>query len=78
MSTAYERRVRRLREHVLANERKRKEELKKVLEPVEEVEEELSIDYLTKDEIIEKLREKGIDHNPRDKKETLFKLLVGD
>lgn len=78
MSTAYERRVRRLREHVLANERKRKEELETVLEPVEKAEEELSIDDLTKDEIIAKLKEKGIEYNPRDKKEVLFNLLVGD
>ena len=38
----------------------------------------LDYDGITKDEIIEKLKEKGIEHNPKDKKEVLFDLLVGE
>ena len=38
----------------------------------------LDYDGITKDEIIERLKEKGIEHNPKDKKEVLFDLLVGE
>lgn len=38
----------------------------------------LDYDGITKDEIIEKLKEKGIEHNPKDKKEVLYDLLVGE
>lgn len=65
--TGFQRRRRELAKRKALEEQKKQEEVKK-----------LSIDDLTKDEIIAKLKEKGIDHNPRDKKETLFKLLVGD
>lgn len=42
----------------------------------EEVENIKSFDEITKDEIIERLKEKEIDHNPRDKKEILYNLLI--
>ena len=35
-----------------------------------------SLDEITRDEIIEKLVEKGIEHNPRDKKEVLYNLMI--
>lgn len=69
MSTAYERRVRRLREHVLIHTKPKEEVINKP---------KLSIDDMTKEEIINKLEGKGIEYNPRDKKEVLFNLLVGD
>lgn len=65
--TGFQRRRRQLAKRKALEEQKKQEEVKK-----------LSIDDLTKDEIIAKLKEKGIEHNPRDKKEILFKLLVGD
>ncbi|NLI61780.1 MAG: hypothetical protein GX375_10205 [Clostridiales bacterium] len=36
----------------------------------------IGIDNITKAEIIEKLTEKGIEHNPRDKKEVLYRLMI--
>ncbi len=36
----------------------------------------IGIDNITKAEIIEILTQKGIDHNPRDKKEILYNLMV--
>ena len=68
MPTAFDRRVKRLREHVLAHEVKA------------EASEDFIEDYndITKDEIISKLEERGIDHNPKDKKEVLYSLLVGE
>lgn len=55
------------------------EDLEKVKDQVdEEKAEELSIDEITKDDIIKRLEEQGIEHNPRDKKEVLFDLLVGE
>ena len=36
----------------------------------------IDIDDITKAEIVEILTEKGIDHNPRDKKEVLYNLMV--
>lgn len=36
----------------------------------------IGIDNITKSEIIEILTEKGIEHNPRDKKEILYNLMV--
>lgn len=63
----FQRRRRELAKKKALEEQKKQEQMKK-----------LSIDDLTKDEIIAKLKEKGIEHNPRDKKDGLFKLLVGD
>ena len=37
----------------------------------------IDYDALTKPEIVEILKERGIEHNPRDKKENLVELLVG-
>lgn len=34
------------------------------------------IDDMSKDKIIEILKRKGIDHNPRDKKEVLYNLMI--
>jgi hypothetical protein len=65
--TGFQRRRRQLAKRKALEEQKKQEEVKK-----------LSIDDMTKEEIIKKLEEKGIEHNPRDKKEVLFKLLVGD
>jgi len=36
----------------------------------------IGIDDITKPEIIEILREKGIEHNPKDKKEVLYELMI--
>lgn len=36
----------------------------------------LGINDITKDKIIEVLTEKGIEHNPRDKKEILYDLMI--
>ena len=36
----------------------------------------IDIDDITKPEIIEILTEKGIEHNPRDKKEVLYNLMI--
>lgn len=36
----------------------------------------IGIDDITKDKIIEILNEKGIEHNPKDRKEILYKLMV--
>lgn len=36
----------------------------------------IGIDDITKDKIIEILNEKGIKHNPKDRKEVLYKLMV--
>lgn len=65
--TAFQRRRRELARKKMLEEEKEEENLR-----------ELSINNMTKDEIIEKLEEKGIDHNPRDKKEVLYNLLVGE
>lgn len=67
MSTGFERRVKRLREHVLRHNKQS-----------EYTKETLSIDDLKKDDIIKMLEEQEIEHNPSDKKEVLFDLLVGD
>lgn len=65
--TGFQRRRRELAKKKALEEQKKQEEVKK-----------LSIDDMTKEEIIKQLEEKSIKHNPRDKKEILFKLLVGD
>ncbi|GFN35814.1 hypothetical protein [Tepidimicrobium xylanilyticum] len=65
--TGFQRRRRQLAKRKALEEQKKQEEVKK-----------LSIDDMTKEEIIKKLEEKGIEYNPRDKKEVLFNLLVGD
>ncbi|MGB3925766.1 MAG: hypothetical protein WBL14_05285 [Caldicoprobacterales bacterium] len=62
--TGFQRRRRELAKKKALEEQKKQEQMKK-----------LSIDDLTKDEIIAKLKEKGIDHNPRDKKDELIELL---
>lgn len=36
----------------------------------------VGIDDISKDKIIEILKRKGIDHNPRDKKEVLYNLMI--
>lgn len=36
----------------------------------------IDIDNITKPEIIEMLTQKGIEHNPRDKKEVLYELMI--
>lgn len=36
----------------------------------------IGIDNITKAEIIEILTQKGIDHNPRDRKEILYELMI--
>lgn len=86
----YQKRVLRLREHVLEHDRKTnlaEEFIDDVEAAIEKYGEEVvfqepqinkDINKLSKDEIIERLKEKGVDHNPRDKKEVLFNLLVGD
>lgn len=61
----FQRRRRELAKKKALEEQKKREQMKK-----------LSIDDLTKDEIIAKLKEKGIEHNPRDKKDDLLKLLA--
>lgn len=43
----------------------------------EEVLEIKPYDGITKAEIIEILRQKGIEHNPRDKKDILYSLMIG-
>lgn len=62
----------------LAGFQRRRRELakRKELEKDKNSIEELSIEDMTKDEIIEDLKEKDIEHNPKDKKEVLFDLLV--
>lgn len=72
MSTAFERRVKRLREHVLQNNEGSTDDLNEDKEPTNAID----IDDITKDEIVEILTGKGIEHNPRDKKEVLYELLV--
>lgn len=37
-----------------------------------------ALDELTKAQIVERLKEKGVEHNPRDTKEVLLKLLEGE
>lgn len=37
-----------------------------------------ALDELTKAQIVEQLKEKGVEHNPRDTKEVLLKLLEGE
>ena len=39
---------------------------------------ELALDELTKAQIVEQLKEKGVEHNPRDTKEVLLKLSEGE
>lgn len=55
------------------------EESDHVKQPVSEDKEgtnAIGIDDITKAEIIEILNEKGIEHNPRDKKEILYDLMI--
>ena len=44
----------------------------------DEGDQEPALDELTKAEIISKLKEGGVEHNPRDTKEVLLKLLEGE
>lgn len=74
-------RRRRLARQKELEERKKQESAKHAEEAEDqpdEPKETLSIDDLKKDDIIKMLEERGIEHNPRDKKEVLFDLLVGD
>lgn len=93
MATPFERRVKRLREHVLKNEKvetyvnvnTENETIHKIEEndlaeqPTNEDKEDTNttgIDDIKKDEIIEILTQKGIEHNPRDRKEVLYELMI--
>lgn len=49
---------------------------KPYVEVIEEDEDYKVIDEYTKDEISEILTNKGIEHNPRDKKEVLYNLMI--
>lgn len=44
----------------------------------DEGDQETALDELTKAQIVERLKEKGVEHNPRDTKEVLLKLLEGE
>ena len=44
----------------------------------DEGDQEPALDELTKAQIVEQLKEKGVEHNPRDTKEVLLKLLEGE
>lgn len=46
------------------------------VDAIEEIEEIKPYKEITKGEIIEILTEKGIEHNPRDKKEILYSLMI--
>lgn len=62
MDKFYEERVRRLRERVLANEKKK-------------IQDNVDIEELTKDKIKEMLDKKGVDYKASDSKDQLLKLL---
>lgn len=62
MDKFYEERVRRLRERVLANEKKK-------------IQDNVDIEELTKDKIKEMLDQKGVDYKASDSKDQLLKLL---
>ena len=72
----YQKRVLRLREHVLKQQSKKNDLIEQPTIKDNEDINIIDIDDITKPEIIEILTQKGIDHNPRDKKEILFDLLV--
>ncbi len=71
MTTPFERRVKRLRKHVLQNKEGCIDDISEDKEPTNTI----AFDDITKDKIIEILTEKGIKHNPKDKKEDLYELL---
>lgn len=71
MITPFERRVKRLRKHVLQNKEDCIDDISEDKEPTNTI----AFDDITKDKIIEILTEKGIKHNPKDKKEDLYELL---
>jgi hypothetical protein len=62
MDKFYEERVRRLRERVLSNEKKK-------------IQDNVDIEELTKDKIKEMLDKKGVDYKASDSKDQLLKLL---
>ena len=73
----YQKRVLRLREHVLSN---RMDKVELIGQPTEESKEDGDVivyDDITKPQIADILSQKGIEHNPRDKKEVLYNLLLG-
>lgn len=63
------------------HKKKEKPKENKALEqPINKDEEDantIGIDNITKANIIEILTQKGIEHNPRDKKEVLYDLMIG-
>lgn len=89
MSTGYERRVKRLREQVLKGIAEAEADRTADLENSEENEapkgatkeentspDVIPYDEITRDGISEILTERGIEHNPKGKKEDLYSLLV--
>lgn len=77
----YEKRVLRLRNHVLSHKTKKFikdiEEAHNMALKENEVARPIEYEEITKADIIKMLEEKGIEHNPRDKKEDLYNLLLG-
>ena len=72
----YQKRVLRLREHVLKQQSKKNDFTEQPTSEDNRGANTIGIDDITKPEIIEILREKGIEYNPRDKKEVLYELMT--
>lgn len=72
----YQKRVLRLREHVLKQQSKKNDLTEQPTIEDNEDTNIIDIDGITKPEIIEILTQKGIEHNPRDRKEVLYELLI--
>lgn len=72
----YQKRVLKLREHVLSHNKNNSE----VEQPIKEdsgTTNVIAYEDMTKADIVELLAKRGIEHNPRHKKETLIDLLLG-
>ena len=72
----YQKRVLRLREHVLKQQSKKNDLIEQPTIKDNEDINIIDIDDITKPEIIEILTQKGIEHNPRDRKEILYELMI--
>ncbi len=72
----YQKRVLKLREHVLRKQSKKNDLIEQPTIKDNEGANIIDIDDITKPEIIEILTQKGIEHNPRDRKEILYELMI--
>lgn len=72
----YQKRVLRLREHVLKQQSEKNDLTEQPTNEDNEDANIIDIDDIKKDKIIKILTQKGIEHNPRDRKEILYELMI--